>query len=224
MRKLLLPVLLSVSLTLTVGGCGQEAPRTAVPETATPEPAPHTAVPDTATPEPTPVAPTLTPRASPGEEEQTMPFELASPAFAHETLIPIKYTCDGEDISPPLEWSEPPQGVQSFALICDDPDAPVGTWVHWVLYNLPADVRALPEALPPDPRLPDGSQHGENSWRRLGYGGPCPPGGTHRYYFRLYALDTLLDLEAGVGKEQLLKAMEGHILAQTELMGRYARP
>jgi Raf kinase inhibitor-like YbhB/YbcL family protein len=150
-------------------------------------------------------------------------FELNSTAFAHEEPIPPKYTCDGQDISPPLQWSDPPQGTQSLALICDDPDAPIGTWVHWVLYNLPAEARALPEAIPPEAELPDGSQHGENSWRRLDYGGPCPPSGTHRYFFKLYALDTVLDLEAGEGKKQVLQAMEGHILAQAELMGVYSR-
>jgi len=152
-----------------------------------------------------------------------MPFELTSTAFAPGEPIPTKYSCDGEDISPPLQWSDPPQGTQSFALIADDPDAPVGTWVHWVLYNLPAETRALPEAVPPDADLPDGSRHGQNSGGRLGYGGPCPPSGTHRYFFKLYALGTVLDLDAGASKKQVLQAMEGHILAQTELMGVYSR-
>jgi Raf kinase inhibitor-like YbhB/YbcL family protein len=150
-------------------------------------------------------------------------MELTSTAFAPGEPIPRRYTCDGEDISPPLQWSDPPQGTQSFALIADDPDAPVGTWVHWVLYNLPAETGILPEAIPPDADLSDGSQHGKNSWRRLGYGGPCPPSGTHRYFFKLYALDTVLDLAAGASKKQVLQAMEGHILAQTELMGIYTR-
>ncbi|MBE9472062.1 MAG: YbhB/YbcL family Raf kinase inhibitor-like protein [Chloroflexi bacterium] len=152
-----------------------------------------------------------------------MLFELTSPRFARGEPIPRKYTCDGEDISPPLRWSDPPQGTQSLALIADDPDAPIGTWVHWVLYNLPAETRGLPEAVPPDADLPDGSRHGRNSWRRLGYGGPCPPSGTHRYFFRLYALDTVLDLAARSSKKQLLRAMERHVLAQAELMGVYAR-
>jgi len=152
-----------------------------------------------------------------------MPFILTSSAFAPGEPIPLRYTCDGDDVSPPLAWSDPPQGTQSFALIADDPDAPAGTWVHWVLYNLPAEARELPEAIPPDAELPDGSRHGNNSWRRPGYGGPCPPGGTHRYFFKLYALDTLLDLEAGASKDKLLQAMEGHILAQAELMGVYTR-
>lgn len=151
-----------------------------------------------------------------------MRFELKS-AFAAGELIPRKYTCDGEDISPPLQWSDPPQDAQTFALIADDPDAPIGTWVHWVLYNLPTETRALPEAVPPDADLPNGSRHGKNSWGQLGYGGPCPPSGTHRYFFRLYALDAVLELPAAASKEQLLQAMEGHILAQTELMGLYSR-
>jgi Raf kinase inhibitor-like YbhB/YbcL family protein len=151
-----------------------------------------------------------------------MIFELTSAAFAAGEPIPPKYTCDGDDVSPPLEWSEPPAGTQSFALICDDPDAPVGTWVHWVLYDLPAETRTLPEAVPSDADLPSGGRNGENSWRRLGYGGPCPPSGTHRYFFKLYALDTALDLAAGASKKELLGAMEGHVLAQAELMGVYS--
>ena len=152
-----------------------------------------------------------------------MSFELTSSVFAPGEPIPPKYTCDGEDISPPLQWSDPPPGTQSFALISDDPDAPVGTWIHWVLYDLPAEARALSEALPPDADLPDGSRHGKNSWRRLGYGGPCPPGGTHRYFFKLYALDTVLGLDAGASNKQLLQAVEGHVLAQTQVMGVYSR-
>ena len=152
-----------------------------------------------------------------------MAFQLISTAFAAGEKIPRKYTCDGDDISPPLQWSDAPQNTQSFALISDDPDAPVGTWVHWVLYNVPGTSTSLPEAVPKQDELPDGSRHGRSSWGRSAYGGPCPPGGTHRYFFKLYALDTVLDLAAGAGKEQLLQAMEGHILAQTELMGLYSR-
>jgi Raf kinase inhibitor-like YbhB/YbcL family protein len=165
----------------------------------------------------------LSPTVSPQTGGQTMSFKLTSTAFASGESIPRKYTCDGEDISPPLQWSDPPQGTRSFALIADDPDAPLGTWVHWVLYNLPAEARTLSEAVPSDADLADGSRHGQNSWRRLGYGGPCPPGGTHRYFFKLYTLDKMLDLSAGANEKQLLKAMAGHILAQTELMGRYTR-
>jgi Raf kinase inhibitor-like YbhB/YbcL family protein len=152
-----------------------------------------------------------------------MVFEMTSAAFAAGEPIPPKYTCDGDDVSPPLEWADPPAGTQSLALICDDLDAPAGTWVHWVLFNLPAGARALPEAVPADADLPDGGRHGNNGWRRLGYGGPCPPSGTHRYFFKLYALDTALDLAAGASKKELLGAMEGHVLAQVELMGVYSR-
>jgi Raf kinase inhibitor-like YbhB/YbcL family protein len=168
---------------------------------------------------------TPTPASAPQEGGQTMTFELTSSAFGQGETIPVKYTCDGEDISPPLRWSDPPEGTQSFALIADDPDAPVGTWVHWVLFNLPAETREVPEQATP----PAGSQgpnyvvDGKNSWKRTGYGGPCPPGGTHRYFFKLYALDTMLDLAAGATKEQLLQAMEGHILGQAEVMGTYSR-
>ena len=174
-------------------------------------------------PTPTAEAPVPTSPAVSQEEGQEVPFELTSAAFAHEESIPGKYTCDGEDISPPLQWSDPPAGTQSLALIADDPDAPIGTWVHWVLYNLPSEARALAEAVPSDADLPDGSHHGENSWGRMDYGGPCPPSGTHRYFFKLYALDKVLDLEAGATKDQLLQAMDEHILAQTELMGTYTR-
>lgn len=152
-----------------------------------------------------------------------MAFELTSTAFAQGDPIPAKYTCDGQDISPPLGWSDPPEGTRSFALINDDPDAPVGTWDHWVIYNLPSETRSLPEAVSSDAELPDGSRNGQNSWRRLGYGGPCPPSGTHRYFFKLYALDTALGLDPGAGKQQVLTAMEGHILGQAELMGVYSR-
>jgi Raf kinase inhibitor-like YbhB/YbcL family protein len=152
-----------------------------------------------------------------------MPFEITSSAFAPQASIPQKYTCDGQDVSPPLSWSDPPQGTESFALICDDPDAPVGTWVHWVLFNIPADRRALSENIPPQDQLSDGSLHGRNGWRRRDYGGPCPPSGTHRYFFKLYALDTSLALEAGATKKDVLSAMEGHILGQAELVGTYSR-
>jgi Raf kinase inhibitor-like YbhB/YbcL family protein len=152
-----------------------------------------------------------------------MTMQLTSSVFSQGDPIPAKYTCDGDDVSPPLTWGDPPGGTASLVLINDDPDAPVGTWVHWVLYNLPADARSLPEAVPADAELSDGSRHGQNSWQRLGYGGPCPPGGTHRYFFKLYALDTAPELPSGASKEDVLKAMEGHILGQTELMGVYSR-
>lgn len=152
-----------------------------------------------------------------------MQLALTSPAFTHGQPIPRKYTCDGEDVSPPLSWTGVPPDAKSLALIADDPDAPVGTWVHWVLFDIPPGQGGLPEHLPPTAELDGTGIHGSNSWQHLGYGGPCPPGGTHRYFFKLYALDTLLALPAGAGKAQLLSAMEGHVLAHTELMGTYQR-
>ncbi|MDO9128697.1 MAG: YbhB/YbcL family Raf kinase inhibitor-like protein [Anaerolineales bacterium] len=153
--------------------------------------------------------------------EDAMSFQLTSTAFTQGNLIPAQYTCTGEDISPPLAWDEPPAGTQSLALIMDDPDAPAGTWVHWVIYNTPASAGSLPENVPPDAKLADGSLQGKNSWGKPGYGGPCPPSGTHRYFFKLYALDAVLTLASGVTKAELLTAMEGHILGYAELMGTY---
>lgn len=151
------------------------------------------------------------------------PMKLESTAFTDKGLIPSKYTCDGEDISPPLSWSEPPSGTKSLALIVDDPDAPGKTFVHWVLYDIPATARALPDNVAAEGNLPSGSLQGKNDFGKLGYGGPCPPGGTHRYFFKLYALDTKLGLESGATKAQVLVSMDGHILAEAELMGRYQR-
>ena len=152
-----------------------------------------------------------------------MAIQLTSEAFSDGTMIPKRFTCDGEDRSPPLSWSGLPTETASLALICDDPDAPVGTWDHWVLFNIPASATGLPENVSAKATLDDGSVHGNNSWGRLGYGGPCPPGGTHRYFFKLYALDIELDLKTGATKSQLVKAMEGNILDQGQLMGKYRR-
>jgi Raf kinase inhibitor-like YbhB/YbcL family protein len=150
-------------------------------------------------------------------------MELKSQAFQSGELIPAKYTCDGPDISPPLSWSDPPAGTKSFALISDDPDAPVGTWVHWVIWNIPVSARSLEENLPKKESLPNGAKQGTTDFRRIGYGGPCPPSGTHRYFFKLYALDTTLNLPATTTKKDLEKAMQGRILAQAELIGKYRR-
>lgn len=152
-----------------------------------------------------------------------MDINVSSSAFEEGGLIPRKYTCDGSDVSPPLTWEYVPEGAKTIALISDDPDAPMGTWVHWVLYNLPAGISGLPEAVPSDQKLPNGALQGRNDFRRIGYGGPCPPGGTHRYYFKVYALDSTLDLPPGATKTELLKAMEGHVIAQGQLMGKYRR-
>ncbi len=150
-------------------------------------------------------------------------MELKSAAFQPGEMIPAKYTCDGPDVSPPLSWSDPPAGTKSFALISDDPDAPVGTWVHWVIWNIPATARLLGANLPKEESLPNGASQGTTDFRRIGYGGPCPPSGTHRYFFKLYALDSTLNLAASTTKKDLEKAMQGHILAQAELMGKYRR-
>jgi Raf kinase inhibitor-like YbhB/YbcL family protein len=148
---------------------------------------------------------------------------LESPAFAADGFIPAQYTCDGNNISPPLSWSEPPADTQSLALICDDPDAPAKTWVHWVLYNLPPQTRSLPEKLPAGHPVLSGGLQGINDFGNVAYGGPCPPSGIHRYFFKLYALDRVIALNAGATKAQLEAAMKGRILAQAQLIGRYRR-
>ncbi|OQY06121.1 MAG: phosphatidylethanolamine-binding protein [Desulfobacteraceae bacterium 4572_123] len=150
-------------------------------------------------------------------------MKLSSPAFNDGDMIPVRYTCDGVDISPPLKWESVPEDTKSIALICDDPDAPAGTWVHWVYFDIPADTRGLPESIAPQEKPDNGGKQGINDFRRAGYGGPCPPGGTHRYYFKIYALETILNLPADTDKKQLLKAMKGHIIGQAELMGKYKR-
>lgn len=150
-------------------------------------------------------------------------FLLSNPTFSQGEAMPVLYTCDGDNISPALMWTDPPEGTQSLALIADDPDAPAGTWIHWVVYNIPAEARDLSAAYAAESEHADGSRSGKNSWNQLGYGGPCPPSGTHHYFFKLYALDILLDLEPGATHRQLLDVMEEHILAQTELMVTYSR-
>jgi len=152
-----------------------------------------------------------------------MAITMTSSAFTEGALIPKKHTCDAEDISPDLKWSGVPREAKSLALICDDPDAPAGTWVHWVLFNIPAEAGALAAGIPPEAVLDSGARQGKNDFRKLGYGGPCPPGGTHRYFFKLYALDTVLSLESGSTKARLVAAMKGHILAEGQLMGKYKR-
>ena len=153
-----------------------------------------------------------------------MGFELKSQAFTTSGTIPIKHTCDGSDLSPPLEWYGVPEGTMTFTLIVDDPDAPVGTWVHWVLYNLPRDIQKLPEGVPANETIEQGASQGVNDFRKIGYGGPCPPPGKpHRYFFKLYALDKKVGLGARATKKELIKTMEGHILGQAELIGKYGR-
>jgi Raf kinase inhibitor-like YbhB/YbcL family protein len=148
---------------------------------------------------------------------------LESTAFADGGGIPRRYTCDAGDVSPPLAWSEPPDGVESYALVVEDPDAPGGTWVHWVVFNLPPSATSLPENASELACLPDTATQGTNGWGRLGYGGPCPPSGTHRYQFRLFALDDTVDLGPDASSADLALAREGHVLAEATLVGLYAR-
>ncbi|MFC1692253.1 YbhB/YbcL family Raf kinase inhibitor-like protein [Candidatus Latescibacterota bacterium] len=148
---------------------------------------------------------------------------IESPAFKEGELIPARYTCDGTNLSPALKWSDSPGGTKSFTLISDDPDAPVGVWVHWVVYNIPPDVHELPENVPSTGTLANGAIQGITDFGSIGYGGPCPPSGTHRYYFKLYALDCKLELGPGASKKDVVEVMKGHILAEGQLMGAYRR-
>lgn len=153
-----------------------------------------------------------------------MAFSLSSSAFAAGAEIPEQYTCEGADASPALSWRGAPAGTKAFALIADDPDAPVGTWVHWVLYDVPADTTELAKGVPTDATLRTGAKQGVNDFRKTGYGGPCPPPGKpHRYVFTLYALDAPTGLKPGARKADVLRAIQGHVLAQTELIGTYKR-
>ncbi len=159
--------------------------------------------------------------APPGPEGK---LALTSPAFAPGGTIPREYTCEGGDSAPALKWTGPPKGTKSLALIMDDPDAPSGTWVHWVAFNIPAEARELPAGIAKESELANGALQGQNSFERLGYGGPCPPPGpAHRYFFKLYALDVKLDLKSGAAKPDVENAIKGHTLAKAELMGRYQR-
>jgi Raf kinase inhibitor-like YbhB/YbcL family protein len=152
-----------------------------------------------------------------------MAMRVESPAFAEGGRIPDRYTCDGRDVSPPLSWSGVPEATKSLALICDDPDAPGKTWVHWVLFNLPPRTKELPEGVPARESVSGGGEQGINDFRKIGYGGPCPPSGTHRYVFRLYALDTEVGLAAGATRADLDRAMKGRVLAEGALTGKYSR-
>jgi len=164
-------------------------------------------------------SPTISP-----EGEPTLSISITSAAFSEGESIPIKYTCYGEDVSPPLDWSGIPDGTQSLVLIADDPDAPIGTWVHWVVFNIPTSLKGLPEGIEKNEVVEGVGTQGNNDSRKIGYNGPCPPKGKpHRYFFKLYALDATLDLMAGAGKNELEKAMESHILAQGQLIGTYGR-
>ena len=174
------------------------------------------------------ITPEATAEVTETEEEYTREadimeeFSISSGAFSQGDTIPVEYTCDGSDISPPLVFSEIPDSAKSIALIVDDPDAPGGTWVHWVIYNMPVG-RELAKGVPIAGTLPDGSRQGTSDFGKAGYGGPCPPSGTHRYYFKAYVLDIVLDIQSGASKAELENAMQGHVLAKAELIGKYAR-
>lgn len=153
-----------------------------------------------------------------------MAFELRSSCFGENGTIAKKYTCDGSDVSVPLNWTDPPEGTKSLALVVDDPDAPSGTFVHWVLYDLPGDTQRLVEDIPAKRVLDNGAKQGVNDFHKIGYGGPCPPRGpAHRYVFRLYALNHVTGLQPGSTKQQLLRVIKGHILAEAQLTGIYER-
>jgi len=157
------------------------------------------------------------------QKETIMELKLTSAAFKEGEAIPRQYTCDGVNVSPPLEWGRAPKNAKTIAIITDDPDAPGGTWVHWVLFNLPAENIGLVENLPVTENLKAGGFQGKNDFDKIGYGGPCPPSGTHRYIFKIYAVDAELPLKAGATKADVEKAMQGHIVAQGQLMGSYSR-
>jgi Raf kinase inhibitor-like YbhB/YbcL family protein len=155
-----------------------------------------------------------------------MTLKVTSPAFMDGEPIPARYSCEDVNISPPLNWGESDLDVPSegsITIICDDPDAPRGTWIHWVIFNLPLETSSLAEMVMPREELENGALHGANSWGNIGYSGPCPSKGTHHYYFKIYLLDTKLDLLPGASKEEVLKAMEGHILDEGQIMGTYTR-
>lgn len=155
--------------------------------------------------------------------EKKAKLEIKSTAFEDGAMIPKKYTADGANVSPPLSWSSAPEGTKTFALICEDPDAPGGIFTHWIIFNIPSNTSKLPEGVPNQKALENGAKQGTNDFNKIGYSGPSPPSGTHRFYFKIYALDTELNLAAEVKREEFLKAMEGHILAEGQLMGKYGR-
>ena len=150
-------------------------------------------------------------------------LEVTSNAIKPEEMIPQKYTCDGENVSPSLSWANVPSGTKELVLICDDPDAPMGTWVHWVVYGMPPNMTSLPENIAKTDTV-SGFKQGKNSFGKVGYGGPCPPNGpAHRYFFKLYAIDKTMEIKPEATKDEIMKAIAGHVLAQGELMGRYGR-
>jgi Raf kinase inhibitor-like YbhB/YbcL family protein len=161
--------------------------------------------------------------ASEAMASEAAKLDVSSSAFQEGATIPKLYTCDGNNTSPPLKWGFVPERTQSIAVICDDPDAPGGTFVHWVLFNLPPETQGLPENVPAGRTLANGAKQGNGTSKKTGYFGPCPPSGVHRYFFKVYALDSKINLDSGITKNQLLNAMEGHVLAEGRLIGTYKR-
>ncbi len=150
-------------------------------------------------------------------------IKVTSNAFTDGAMIPAKYSCDGENASPHLKWENMPANAKTIAIIADDPDAPGGTWVHWLIFNLPANVKELPDGVAPEGNASAVARQGTNDFKKIGYGGPCPPSGVHRYFFKVYGLDTELSLNAGATKEDLMKAMEGHVVAEGQIVGKYEK-
>ena len=212
MSKQLSILILLCCLALIAAGCAPAADPAEDPAPVMEEEAVEEVIPTD-----TPLPPTEEPEEEAEDEEPAMvEMTLISPAFAQDEAIPLQFSCDGDDLSPALAWTGIPEGTASLVLIMDDPDAPVGTWDHWLLFDMQPDLEGLAQGA-------TAGTEGNNSWNQTGYGGPCPPGGTHRYFFKLYALDITLDLPAGTAKGALEAAMEGQILGQTELMGTYTR-
>jgi Raf kinase inhibitor-like YbhB/YbcL family protein len=216
MRNTIVRITLCLSmLLLTLSACQAAPAAESAPQAAAPVEAAATN------------PPAVENQAKPSEELSTpeevpgMSFQITSSAFSAGSAIPAIYSCKGKDMSPPLAWGQPPAGTASLVLIMDDPDAPVGTWDHWVVFNLPASLTGLQEGA--STAMPAGAVTGRNSWKRSDYGGPCPPGGTHRYFFKLYALDTTLNLTDKANKKDVETAMSGHILLQTELIGTFSK-
>ena len=152
-----------------------------------------------------------------------MDFKLRSLMFEDGGLIPKEFTCEGDNISPPLLWTGQPEKTKTYAIICQDPDSPVGIWVHWIIFNIPSSLTRLPSGIPLIEKMSDGTMQGKNDFKKLGYGGPCPPSGTHRYFFSMFALDTKLYLPKDATKKDLVNGMQGHVLAQAQLIGKYQR-
>jgi len=213
MQKVGILVIGLLLVSVAVIGCAQPAPSVpSTPSTPTQQPAEEGVVPETDKP----------PQETVSPADKEMPLTLTSPAFTDGSKIPVKYTCDGGNTSPPLNWGKGPAGTASFVLIVDDTNAPVGVFTHWVIFNLPPDTQGLPEAVPQDDKLASGALQGKNGAQLIGYFGPCPPGGTpHHYRFTLYALDKSLSSKAGAEKEQVLQAMQQHIIGQAQLIGTY---